>query len=226
MRRPVGRPPGGKPEVMRRAILASAREIFSRAGFDGATTRAVAARAGVNIATLHYHFGTKAGLYDAVWEGTQQPLDEPLERSVTTPSPGTSGPTLASRTPSPGTSAVTWSPGTSAVPPSLAQVVGGLWDQGVAKPDLARLALFHQLVPPDSPASRPHRADPRAAPILAALAAGSAGGGLPPEQTAALVLGLLDAALLVCASRKSTRSGDATARSRVIGAALRLAGER
>lgn len=67
-KRGVGRPRDGNPEVTRREILAAASEAFAEAGYVGATTRAVAARAGVNVATLHYHFGSKEGLYRAVLE--------------------------------------------------------------------------------------------------------------------------------------------------------------
>lgn len=64
----VGRPRDGNPEETRREILRAAGEAFAACGFVGATTRAVAARAGVNVATLHYHFGSKEGLYRAVLE--------------------------------------------------------------------------------------------------------------------------------------------------------------
>ena len=62
----VGRPRDGNPEETRREILRAAGAAFAASGFVGATTRAVAARAGVNVATLHYHFGSKEGLYRAV----------------------------------------------------------------------------------------------------------------------------------------------------------------
>lgn len=65
-RRRVGRPRGGDPVETRRAILRAAEECFAASGFAGATTRQVAAEAGVNVATLHYHFGSKANLYRAV----------------------------------------------------------------------------------------------------------------------------------------------------------------
>jgi AcrR family transcriptional regulator len=68
----VGRPRDGNPEETRRQILRAAGEAFSACGFVGATTRAVAARAGVNVATLHYHFGSKEGLYRAVLENASK----------------------------------------------------------------------------------------------------------------------------------------------------------
>lgn len=65
-KKPVGRPRDGDPAETRRGILEAAEACFSSAGFAGATTRQVASRAGVNVATLHYHFGNKEGLYRAV----------------------------------------------------------------------------------------------------------------------------------------------------------------
>ncbi len=65
-KRNVGRPRDGNPAETRREILKAAEETFAASGFVGATTRQVAARAGVNVATLHYHFGNKARLYRAV----------------------------------------------------------------------------------------------------------------------------------------------------------------
>ena len=47
-------------------LLEAATELFSRDGFEGASTRAIGSLAGVNIATLAYHFGSKEGLYEAV----------------------------------------------------------------------------------------------------------------------------------------------------------------
>ncbi len=65
-KRNVGRPKDGNPAETRRGILEAAEESFAESGFVGATTRQVAARAGVNVATLHYHFGNKERLYRAV----------------------------------------------------------------------------------------------------------------------------------------------------------------
>lgn len=50
-------------------ILDAVLPLFAERGFAGASTRALAGAAGVNIATLAYHFGDKQGLYDAVVDG-------------------------------------------------------------------------------------------------------------------------------------------------------------
>jgi TetR/AcrR family transcriptional regulator len=47
----------------RERLVEAALEIFAARGFEGATTRAIAERAGVALAALPYHFETK----DALW---------------------------------------------------------------------------------------------------------------------------------------------------------------
>lgn len=49
-------------------ILAIAERLFSKNGYDGASTRAIAQEAGVNLAMLNYYFGSKEGVYKAVLE--------------------------------------------------------------------------------------------------------------------------------------------------------------
>ncbi len=49
-------------------ILTAAERVFAEAGFAGATMAALATAAGLPSANLHYHFGTKEGLYKAVLE--------------------------------------------------------------------------------------------------------------------------------------------------------------
>lgn len=53
----------------RERLLAAATRVFSRLGFETATTRAIADEAGVNLASIPYYFGTKEALYLAVIEG-------------------------------------------------------------------------------------------------------------------------------------------------------------
>jgi AcrR family transcriptional regulator len=48
-------------------ILTAAEEVFAGKGFQGASTREIAARAGVNISSLHYHWESKETLYFAVF---------------------------------------------------------------------------------------------------------------------------------------------------------------
>jgi AcrR family transcriptional regulator len=50
----------------RTALLQSAFDVIAEAGFEGLRTRAVAMRAGVNIATLHYYFPSKQDLIEGL----------------------------------------------------------------------------------------------------------------------------------------------------------------
>src|SRR5260370_7615119 len=53
-------------EENERALLEAAETIFAEQGFAGATTAAIARRAGMPKANLHYYFATKEALYRAV----------------------------------------------------------------------------------------------------------------------------------------------------------------
>jgi AcrR family transcriptional regulator len=55
-------------EAQREVLVRAAFDLIAERGFEGLRTRAVAARAGVNIATLHYYFETKEHLIRAVVE--------------------------------------------------------------------------------------------------------------------------------------------------------------
>ena len=55
-------------EATRDLLVKSATIIFARDGFHAASTRAIADNAGVNQALIKYHFGSKHGLYIAVFE--------------------------------------------------------------------------------------------------------------------------------------------------------------
>ena len=67
-----GRPRAGESDARDR-ILAAAIEEFGGAGYDGATIRGIAARAGVDSALIHHHFGTKADLFGAVIDAPMRP---------------------------------------------------------------------------------------------------------------------------------------------------------
>lgn len=59
----TGRRPGES--GTRDAILAAARAEFSAIGYDGATIRGIAARAGVDPALVHHFYGAKERLFEA-----------------------------------------------------------------------------------------------------------------------------------------------------------------
>lgn len=61
-----GRRPGASDT--RERILAAARAAFGERGFEGATIRDVASRAGVDPALVHHYFGTKQRLFIAAME--------------------------------------------------------------------------------------------------------------------------------------------------------------
>src|ERR1700712_1339147 len=65
-----------------RRILTAAREEFAAHGYDGATIRAIAARAGVDPSLVMQHHGSKAALFTSViqWDSAgQKDLDEHLQ---------------------------------------------------------------------------------------------------------------------------------------------------
>jgi AcrR family transcriptional regulator len=53
-------------EATKKALIAAAVAVFAERGFDGATTKEVAARAGVNEGLIQRYFGGKAGLLQAI----------------------------------------------------------------------------------------------------------------------------------------------------------------
>jgi AcrR family transcriptional regulator len=56
-----GRRPAG--EDTRTALLKAGKAVFAESGFDGATVRAIATRAGVDAAMVNHWFGGKEGLF-------------------------------------------------------------------------------------------------------------------------------------------------------------------
>ncbi|MCE0508988.1 TetR family transcriptional regulator [Microbacterium sp. KKR3/1] len=71
-----GRPRGASDSRAR--ILAAAVDDFAEKGYDGATVRSIAARAGVDSALVHHYFGTKADLFaEAVGIPLRPDIDVP-----------------------------------------------------------------------------------------------------------------------------------------------------
>ncbi|MHB8681388.1 MAG: TetR/AcrR family transcriptional regulator [Acidimicrobiales bacterium] len=74
-------------DATRERILAAALDLFSEQSFDGATTRDIAARAGVTQPLLNYHFSSKEELWRVAVDG----LFEELERALRDRSDGLRG---------------------------------------------------------------------------------------------------------------------------------------
>lgn len=138
------------PPPTRQRILDCAARVFAREGFEGASTRALAEAAGVNIATLAYHFGDKAGLYEATIERVyERLLAVELDLDALPPAP-------ADR---------------------VRVLVGRLYAVARRHPDEIRILLRHVLDTRTLPASVHERWMPA---VLGRVALATAALGLPP----------------------------------------------
>lgn len=59
---------GRDSEATRRAVLDAAQHLFAAKGFAGTSMRELASVSGISQPLIHYHFGSKEGLYSAVKE--------------------------------------------------------------------------------------------------------------------------------------------------------------
>lgn len=76
-RRQPGRPPADDSPDARAALLDAASRLFAAHGLEGVSIRRLAKEAGVTPAMVHYYFGNKRGLYEALLART---LARVLER--------------------------------------------------------------------------------------------------------------------------------------------------
>ena len=68
------------PQDSRESLLAAAKCVFSRKGFEGATVKDLADEADVNVSLVSYHFGGKEGLYRSCLESFGTARLEAVER--------------------------------------------------------------------------------------------------------------------------------------------------
>lgn len=66
-------------DATRDRVVAAAADLFAERSFDGATTRDIAARAGVTQPLLNYHFRSK----DELWRAAVDSLFERLDQTMT-----------------------------------------------------------------------------------------------------------------------------------------------
>src|SRR3954471_14093749 len=83
------------PHETRTRILDAAEELFMQHGFEGTSMRLLTAKAGVNLAAVNYHFGSKDALVEAVFRRRLHPINvarvaelDKLEATDGAPSPG------------------------------------------------------------------------------------------------------------------------------------------
>ncbi len=78
----IGRPPKSdrNPDEVKTEILAAAVEEFSQHGLSGTSTEAIAQRARVTKAMIHYYFKTKEGVYRAALENLFSGLVTPAQQ--------------------------------------------------------------------------------------------------------------------------------------------------
>jgi AcrR family transcriptional regulator len=86
MRRSPRKPPVRRSQQRgldtRERLVDVALEVFASAGFEGATTREIARRAGVALAALPYHFSTKEALWKAAADRIFGLLGESFRRQL------------------------------------------------------------------------------------------------------------------------------------------------
>ena len=78
-----GRPVADHGSNVKQALLVAARQKIIDVGFAAASTKDIAASAGVNPAMINYYFGSKAALGEAVMRDAVAPLIEHFERVAT-----------------------------------------------------------------------------------------------------------------------------------------------
>jgi AcrR family transcriptional regulator len=76
------------PESTKARILMTAEEVFAAKGFAGASTREIAAKAQVNISSLHYHWESKETLYFAVFQSIYDRILDLVRTAVPAPVDG------------------------------------------------------------------------------------------------------------------------------------------
>src|SRR5688572_7880447 len=74
-------------ELKRGLILKAARAVFEAEGLEGASLRAIAAKAGYTPAALYFHFDSKEAIYAEVLRGSIAALGDAVEAAAVADDP-------------------------------------------------------------------------------------------------------------------------------------------
>jgi AcrR family transcriptional regulator len=151
---------------VRERLLCAALRVFEEAGSRGATTRRIAAEAGVNEVTLFRHFGSKAAL-----------LSEALDRASSTPVVCC----LPAVPADPAAELLAWSRHGYAMLRQSAALLRTAMGEMEESPEAARCAAHNSL--------RAH--DDLRGYLVRLREAGMAGGGWDPDAAASMLMGAL-----------------------------------
>lgn len=66
-------------------LIKAGRELFPRRGYEGCSVRDLAQQAEANLGAVTYHFGSKAGLYDAVVASFAEPFRSRIAQAAQAP---------------------------------------------------------------------------------------------------------------------------------------------
>lgn len=79
-RQPVTRTNADWTRITTASLRRHARREFATQGYDGASIDRVAARAGVTKGAIYYHYGSKAGLFEAVFRDVESEIVIRIDR--------------------------------------------------------------------------------------------------------------------------------------------------
>src|SRR5947207_3146927 len=69
-------------EITKHRVIDAAIEAFGMEGFERTSTRALVERAGTNLVSIHYHFGSKEAVYRAAAEHIAASIRERSEPAL------------------------------------------------------------------------------------------------------------------------------------------------
>ncbi|HLH84850.1 MAG TPA: TetR/AcrR family transcriptional regulator [Trebonia sp.] len=72
----------GRTAQTQRALLDTARQVFTERGFSDASIADIVERAGSSVGSLYHHFGGKSELFIALWQEHQHAHEEAASKAV------------------------------------------------------------------------------------------------------------------------------------------------